>query len=358
MEPLTSKPKRQTIFLVDDLETNLLAGRDALQDVYDVYTFDSGARMLKVLEKLTCDLILLDIKMPEMDGYEILAKLKDNALTASIPVIFLTSLSNEEDEAKGLSLGAADYIMKPFSQPLLKKRIKTQLTLVNYNNNLQAMVEEKTKAVIELKNIILKTVAELIDCRDTVSVGHAGRIQSYMEVFMNAMKKYDVYGKEIASYDEQLVLLASTLHDVGKILLREPILLKPGKLSETEYNEMKLHTTFGEKIISRINETVAEKTFLEYVGIFAVSHHEKWDGSGYPKGLSGGAIPLLGRIIAIADTYDALISERVYKEAFTHNEAVRIISLSKGLHFDPVLADLFAEINSEFEKIGSTANNT
>ncbi|MCL2226145.1 MAG: response regulator [Oscillospiraceae bacterium] len=345
---------RQTIFLVDDMKTNLIAGRQALEDAYSVVTFDSGTRLLKALDKVVPDLILLDIRMPEMDGHETLRQIKKNALTAEVPVIFLTSLTNEDEEFMGLSLGAADYITKPFSPPLLRKRIEMHLQLINYNKNLKTIVEEKTSAVIELKNVVLKAVAELVDCRDSITGGHIDRIQRYLEVLIRAMKKYGVYYDEISSYDENFILLSSALHDVGKISIRDSLLLKPGKLSPEEYEELKAHTTFGEDVILRINETTSDKTFLEYAKIFAASHHEKWDGSGYPRGLKGEEIPLLGRILAIADVYDAIISERVYKNALSHSEAVEIILESKGTHFDPVLTDLFTKISDEFEEIHSS----
>lgn len=353
-------PKRETIFLVDDNKTNLVLGKEALDGAYNVYTFNSGARLLNMLEKIMPDLILLDVKMPEMDGYEVINILKSNAQTARIPVIFLTALSSEETELKGLSLGAIDYITKPFSPTLLLKRIEVhllveaqRLELMHYNNNLEKMVEEKTEAVVELKNVILRTMAEIVGYRDEVTGGHIDRIQRYIKTLLVAMRKYKVYKEEVVMYDEYLVLQSSALHDVGKISIRDSILFKKGKLTPHEYDQMKAHTIFGENLILRIKQNTTDNNFLEYARVFAISHHERWDGSGYPKGLKGYDIPLLGRLMAIADVYDALVSDRPYKSALPHEEAAKNIIDGRGSYFDPALVDLFIEVSREFEIIAT-----
>jgi len=358
---------RKTIFLVDDDMTNLTIGKKALSGIYNVFTLNSGAVLLEMLENLQPDLILLDVNMPEMDGHEAIQLVKANKNTAHIPVIFLTALSDEAMELKGLSLGAIDYITKPFSAPLLLKRLEVHLLveaqkrelvtqkreLLFFNNNLTQMVEEKTETVVELKNAILSTMAELVEYRDEITGGHIIRTQRYIKALMDAMREVGAYSTEVEGLDEDLVLQSCQLHDVGKIAVKDAVLNKPGKLTPEEFDSIKAHTTFGEKVINQLKEKTMDSDFLEYAKIFAVSHHERWDGSGYPNKLKGEEIPLLGRIMAIGDVYDALVEPRPYKDAFSHEKAVQIILEGRGGHFDPVLTDVFKKINHVFEKIAA-----
>jgi len=353
--------ERKTIFLVDDNLTNLTVGKTALAEHYNVFTLNSGEKLLKMLEKNIPDLILLDVEMPEMNGYDAIKIIKNKEETKRIPVIFLTARDDVEGELEGLSLGAIDYITKPFSPVLLLKRIETHLLiefqkkeLVNYNNNLQEMVEKKTKSVLELQNAILKTVAELVEFRDNITGGHIERTTSYLGVLLDALSVLGLYEEEVTSWDLKLVLQSAQLHDVGKIAVQDSILQKPGKLTEEEFNEMKKHTVFGKEIIEKIKRKTSERTFLEHAEIFAATHHEKWDGSGYPNGLKGENIPLQGRLMAIADVYDALVSDRPYKKAFPHDKAVSIILEGKGTHFEPTLVDLFVNVADEFNNIAKS----
>jgi putative two-component system response regulator len=293
-----------------------------------------------------------------MNGYEAIALIKDKTETKDIPVIFLTASSDSESELRGLSLGAVDYIIKPFSLPLLRKRIELHLLieeqkkeLIVYNNDLQGLVDAKTKTVVELQNAILKTMAELVEFRDNITGGHIERTQGYLRILVNEVMKNGLFEEEISSWDLELIMQSAQLHDVGKIGIQDSILQKPGKLTEEEYEKIKEHTTFGEKVIDRIKSNTVEQTFLDYAKILALTHHEKWDGSGYPGGLKGKEIPLLGRLMAIADVYDALVSHRSYKNAFTHEEAVKIIEDGKAKHFDPILVDLFLTISGKFDEI-------
>jgi len=346
--------ERKIIFLVDDDPTNLAAGSVTLDQHYDVLTFNSGERLLKTLEKASPDLILLDVAMPEMDGYEVIKRLKSNTETARIPVIFLTAKNDAESELEGLSLGAIDYITKPFSPPRLLKRIEVHLLveaqkkeLIHFNNNLQQMVDAKTKTVVELQNAILTTMAELVECRDIVTGGHIERTQTYLRIFLEALQQRNLFANETATWNLELVWQWAQLHDVGKIAIKDNILNKPSKLTDAEFEEVKTHPAFGAQVIEKIGESTTDKTFLEYATIFALTHHEKWDGSGYPSGLKGEAIPLLGRIMAVVDVYDALVSERPYKKAFSHTEALKIISESSGTHFDPTLVDVFLAVSEK-----------
>ena len=351
---------RKTIFMVDDDMTVLVLGDKTLSKHYDVVTFSSGVLLLKTLEKSIPDLILLDVEMPVISGYETIKRIKEKQETSHIPVIFLTSKSDMKSELEGLSLGAIDYIFKPFTPPLLLKRIEVHLLvesqrkeLVSFNNNLLEMVDAKTKTVVELQNAILKTMAELVDCRDDITGSHIERTQKYVGLLLNSLIEKGQYKEETSTWDLSLVLQSTQLHDVGKISIRDSILLKPGKLTDEEFEQIKLHTIYGEQIIDRIKENTTEHAFLHYAKIFAGSHHEKWDGSGYPRGLKGEQIPILGRAMAIADVYDALISERPYKKAFTHEEVIRIFDDSRGKHFDPVFVDLFLGVSDKFKEIAT-----
>ena len=349
---------RRTIFLVDDDLTNLTIGDQALADFYHVFTINSGSNLLKMLERRIPDMILLDVEMPEMNGYETIKRIKSNPVTSDIPVIFLTAQSASEDELEGLSLGAIDYILKPFSPLLLRKRIEIHLLvesqkheLIRFNNNLMEMVEAKTKTVVELKNAVLHTMAGLVEYRDVITGKHIERTQAYLHVLLNALIESGMYMKEVASWDFDLVLQSAQLHDVGKIAIKDDILLKPGKLTAEEFEAIKEHTTHGKNIIDEIKTMTTEQAFLDYARIFAGSHHEKWDGSGYPDGLKGESIPLLGRAMAVVDVYDALISNRPYKKAIKHGEAVEIIIDGSGTQFDPRMVDIFRKINVQFDEI-------
>ena len=354
---------RKTIFLVDDDITNLAIGNNTLSEIYDVFTLNSCARLMKMLEKRIPDLILLDVEMPEMNGYETIKLIKSNDNSRNIPVIFLTAQSNAESELRGLSLGAIDYIIKPFSPPLLLKRIEVHLLLesqkqelVNFNKNLQEMVDARTKTVVELKNSYLKTMAELVECRDYTTGGHIERTQSYLSILLEALQKNDSFSKEIANWDMDLIVHSAQLHDIGKISTKDSILQKPGRLTDAEFEEIKMHVPAGERVIERIKKNSVEQAFLEQARILVATHHEKWDGTGYPRGLKGEEIPLQGRLMAIADVYDALASNRPYRKALTHEEAVSIITGDRGKHFDPVLVDLFITVSDKFKEFTALSN--
>ena len=349
---------RKTIFLVDDDLTSLKIADDTLSAFYNVFTLSSGALLLKMIERHTPDLILLDVEMPEMNGYETIKRLREKQGIGYVPVIFLTAKSDGESELEGLSLGAIDYIIKPFSPPLLLKRIEVHLLvesqrkeLINFNNNLVQMVDEKTKAVVDLRNAVLKTMAELVECREDITGAHIERTQKYVSILLSAILERGLYKEETSAWDIDLLLQSAQLHDVGKVVIKDNVLLKPGRLTAEEFEQIKQHTTFGEEVIDRIKKNSAAHAFLDYAKVFAGSHHEKWDGSGYPRGLKGNDIPLLGRVMAIADVYDALVSDRPYKKPYTHDEAVRIIRKDKGTHFDPDIVDIFEGVSDKFNEV-------
>jgi putative two-component system response regulator len=347
--------EKKLVILVDDNLANLKIGNNLLEEKYTVATAPSAAKMFSLLKNNVPAIILLDIDMPEMNGYEAIKILKSNPETKDIPVIFLTAKSESEDELEGLSLGAIDYITKPFNPALLLKRIEVHLLvegqrkeLKYFNENLQKMVEEKTRSILDMQNALLKTMAELVECRDDITGGHIERTQRGIKILLEEIKKKGVYREETKDWDVNLLLQSSQLHDVGKISISDNILKKPGKLTDEEFNEMRKHAGFGEEIIEKIETLTKESKFLNYAKIFAASHHEKWDGSGYPRGLKGDSIPMLGRIMAIADVYDALTSVRPYKKAFSHEEAVRIITDGSGTQFDPALVEIFISASEKF----------
>jgi putative two-component system response regulator len=355
---------RKNIMLVDDNTTNLTIGRNILLDSYNVFTIQSGQKLFKMLEKINPDLILLDVEMPEMNGYEVIKQLKAGERYRSIPVVFLTAKSDSGSELEGLTLGAVDYITKPFSPPLLLKRIELHLLiesqkqeLKNYNDNLQELVNQKTKTVLELQDAILQTFAEMVECRDDVTGGHIDRTQQYLRILTDAILEKNLYPEHQNILRDKFFVPSAQLHDVGKIAIQDSILKKPAKLTNNEFEEMKTHTTFGVMVIDKIGKNTSEKTFLDHAKLFAGTHHEKWDGTGYPNKLKGTDIPIHGRIMAIADVYDALISSRPYKKAFSHKEAVDIILIGRGTHFDPELTDIFMSVSDRFNEAATIAKN-
>jgi putative two-component system response regulator len=334
----------KTIFIVDDSDTSLLLAKEALNEQYRVFTLPSGAMMFKLLEKVTPDLILLDIEMPDMDGFQTIQTLKSNNSYKDIPVIFLTNYREDAIETFGFELGVVDFISKPFSPPVLINRIKTQL-------DIDGLIRDRTNRIIRLQNGIMTVLANVVEERDKETIGHNDRTAAYVKILIEAMEERAVYVDEILGWDMEKVIFASRLHDMGKISVLDTILNKPGKLSEDEFEQMKSHTTEGVKIIDRMIEQTGEEEFLNNAKLYAESHHEHWDGTGYPHGLKGTDIPLHGRILAVVDAYDALVSKRPYKEALTGEEAVKIISTNAGKQFDPKIVEVFLEVQDRFKKV-------
>jgi len=353
-----SVPERDKLIIVDDDRLNLKIAKQALDEMYDVIPVTSGERLLSALEKITPALILLDMEMPGINGIETLKVLKSNDDYKNIPVIFLTSRSDESTEIKALELGAADYLTKPFSIPRLNQRIRQNIRLLSQqkqlernNDTLKERVVEQTETIDELKNAIVQAWADMVEFRDDVTSGHVARTKLYIEALVNGLDKIGCYQKELKKIDRGLLYISSQLHDIGKIAIDDAILKKPGKLTTEEFDQMKKHAEIGEKAIRNIMEGVRAKDFLEYAAIIAGSHHEKWNGSGYPRGLSGEDIPLPGRLMAIADVYDALVSERPYKKSFSHETAREIILKDSGTHFDPKVCEAFLATEDEFREI-------
>jgi len=335
----------KVIYVVDDNDTNLSMAKEVLLEHYKVITLPSAAKMFAFLEKVAPDLILLDIEMPEMDGFEALSRLKKNAAYADIPVIFLTSMSDTEMEVRGFQLGVVDFITKPFSEPVLLNRIKTHL-------NIDEIIRERTRQIQNLKNSIIYTMADLVESRDKCTGGHIDRTAGYIKILIDAMIDSGVYADELNNWNIESVISSARLHDVGKISIPDAILNKPGKLTDDEFNEMKKHAAAGERIIEQILIRAENIEFLRNAKLIAGTHHERWDGKGYPNGLTGEEIPLQGRIMAVADVYDALVSERPYKKAFSADEAANIITGGAGTQFDLLIVDTFCKVKEQFESFG------
>ena len=339
------------IFVVDDNEINLVKAKEALQDQYRVLTMTSALRMFELLEKRMPDLILLDIEMPDMSGFEALNILKSKSYLENIPVIFLTSTTDTEIEVKGFQLGVIDFITKPFSAPVLLNRLKTHIHIDEIIRERTALLQQKTNQLQTLQTAIVSVLADMVERRDATTGGHIERTSIYLKTLITEMEARGVYADIIRGYDMDLLISSARLHDVGKINITDVILNKPGKLTEEEFEIIKTHCTVGEYIIDQIASHAEDVSFLQYAKLIVSSHHERWDGTGYPKELAGEDIPLLGRIMAVVDVYDALLSERPYKKAFDHDEAVKIIMEGSGTHFDPKIADVFFQIKDKLRII-------
>ena len=332
------------IFIVDDSDTNLSMAEAVLEDQYTVMTMPSAAKMFALLEKMTPDLILLDIEMPEMDGFETLSKLRKESRWYEIPIMFLTGRNDPEVEARGLEMGAVDFVTKPFSAPVLLNRIKIHL-------DIDEIIRERTAQLHRLQNSIISVLADMVENRDKGTGGHIERTSRYIKILIEEMKTRGIYSEEVEKWDVDKMISSARMHDLGKISISDIIVNKPGKLNVEEFEIMKKHSMEGERIIDEIISKTGEGEFLRNAKLFAGSHHERWDGKGYPRGLKGEEIPLQGRIMAIIDVYDALISERPYKKPFSNDEAVDIIMQNSGTHFDPKITELFYNVRENLHEI-------
>jgi len=342
---------QKIIFLVDDNATNLTVAEDALLKQYRVIALSSAAKMFRALEKFKPDLILLDIEMPEMSGFEAMKILKSSGSYSQIPVIFLTSMTDPSTEAHGIELGAVDFILKPFSEPVLLNRIKNHLQIDELIRERTQQLALRTEQLVHLQNGIVYTFADLVENRDKNTGGHIDRTAGYLKILIDAMFEHGVYTDEMQSWNMPSVISSARLHDLGKIVISDTILNKPAQLTDDEFQIMKKHTIEGERIIDKAIERTGDAEFLDNAKIIAAYHHERWDGTGYPYGKEKNEIPLQSRLMAIIDVYDALVSERPYKKAFTHEEAVGIITKSSGTHFDPEIVKVFTIINEKLKSI-------
>ncbi len=351
---------KKTILIVDDTPANVSLLNNILKDRYKTKIATNGEKALKLAASDPApDLVLLDVMMPEMDGYEVCERLKSDDVTQDIPVVFLTAKVAVEDETKGLSLGAVDYITKPISPPIVLERVKNHLALKeardllkNQNRILEEKVQERTRQLDELHDVAMEAMGALAESRDPETGNHIRRTQLYVKLLAEALCHHPKYSSFLTPENITQLCKAAPLHDIGKVGVPDAILLKPGKLTEEEFEIMKLHTVYGrDALVAAEKKLTVPSDFLLFAKEIAYSHQEKWDGSGYPEGLAGEDIPISARLMAIADVYDALISRRVYKPPFPHEKAMAIMIEGRGSHFDPDMLDAFVEISEECRSV-------
>nr|CRH06857.1 Putative response regulator receiver modulated metal dependent phosphohydrolase [Candidatus Magnetococcus massalia] len=351
-DALNSLFQRPKVLLVDDSREGLQILIDALGSEFAVVVAREGQRALEMAAMdPPPDVILLDVMMPGMDGYSVCRHLKESATTRDIPVIFLTSMTSEEDEFKGLNLGAVDYISKPFSPPLVRMRVKNHVELKRHRDMLDKLVEVRTRQLTETQQQSIQSLANLAETRDPETGGHIRRVESYMRMLAEQLWEHRDYRFQFGAFTPDLMAMASPLHDVGKVGVADEILLKAGQLDEAEWAAMRKHCLYGWRSLRSGLKRYEDNPTLWVGAEIALTHHERWDGAGYPEGLSGLQIPLPGRLMALADVYDALISKRVYKPPFRHGEAVSIIREEAGRQFDPVVVEAFLALESQFREV-------
>lgn len=340
------------VLAVDDDASNLRFLQEILKEDYQVYLAPSGERALAFLETKRPDLILLDVEMPQMSGYDVIRTIKQNKQWSDIPIIFLTGLEGRDNEKEALDLGAVDYILKPISTEIVKARAGLHIELEQYRRGLEQMVEVRTLQLHRTQDAILDMLANMTSVRDSETGGHIKRTTNYVRAMVENLREKNVPGYEIDDLYAENIIKSAKLHDIGKVAVPDHILLKPARLTAVEFEMIKQHAVYGAQILdSAIAELQEESYFLTVAREIIVSHHEKWDGTGYPNGLSGTDIPLAGRIMAVADVYDALISHRPYKAGFTHEVAIETILRDAGTHFDPVLLEMSVQTLEEFRQI-------
>lgn len=324
-------PCLHPVLIVDDSRTNLKHISRVLSDTYDVIAVDNGTDAVAAARWHQPDLILLDVVMPGMDGYATLSELKNDSATSHIPVIFVTSLNKEEDEARGLAMGAVDYITKPFNPSLMLARIENHIELKRHRDNLQAMVNERTMEIVT-------RLVHVAESRDTDTGMHIRRICEYSRLLARE--------SGLSPRIVETIAQASAMHDIGKVGIPDAVLLKPGKLEPDEWKVMQGHSRIGYE-----NLKGSSSKLLQTGCEIALTHHERWDGTGYPHNLKGEEIPIAGRIVCIADVFDALVSKRPYKEPWSAEKAFAFIEEQRGRHFDPELVDIFLGHREEVEAI-------
>lgn len=356
---------RPHILIVDDSLSNIELLSTILGSGYCTSFASNGAEALDLVALKSPDLVLLDVVMPGIDGFTVCKHLKSGSSTCDIPVIFLTSLDSAVDEEYGLLLGAEDFIHKPVSPPVVLARVRTHLTLANtkrelrrHNENLELLVAERTEEVerknrqlIASQGSIITAFCALSEIRDNETGNHIKRTQNYVRLLAEALRFHPRFKAFLNDETIELLFKTAPLHDIGKVAIPDAVLLKPDKLTPEEWRIMQRHCEVGRTaIISAAQELgETEGTFLSYAIDIAYCHHERWDGKGYPQGLSGDAIPTSARLMTVADVYDALITKRVYKEAYFHEDSIRLIAEGRGTQFDPDVVDAFLSITEDFE---------
>ena len=354
---------RPTILIVDDAPDCITLLSDLLKEEYQTKIATNGANALKVASRRPSpSLILMDVSMPHMDGYDVCAKLKSNPLTADIPVIFLSGRTQLEEQARGFAAGAVDYIAKPISPPIVLARINTHLALARAqrvllmrNMKLENLVDQRTRQLMRTQDATILAMASLIEARTGGSGDHLRRIQKYVNLLARALQNHPRFRHELADDRIELLVKSAPLHDLGKIAVADRILMKDSPLAPEERAEMRTCLARGGDAIRAIEDYLGESDdFLRFAREMAYSHREHWDGSGYPEGLAGDEIPVSARLMAVADVYNALVSTRPHRPAFSHEEAVAIMREGRASHFDPDVLNAFLRIHEQFHEVADS----
>ena len=360
--------KKPTLLIADDEPSILLVLEDLLEGHYDVRAFDDGKPLLDyLLQGGKADLVLTDVMMPGIDGFEVCRQVKSSPATRDVPLLFLTGLDSDTDEAYALSLGAEDFIHKPVSPPVVLSRIRNHLDLAEArrelkrrNFELEKIVEERTREIVRRGEQLIASheatiaaLCNLAEVRDKETGNHILRTQHYVRLLAEALKDHPRFRADLTEECRLMIFRSAPLHDVGKVAIPDDILHKPGRLDPDEWTIMRRHCEYGRDALERAAGTLEEggDAYLKVAVNIAYSHHERWDGTGYPQGLAGDAIPVCARLMAVADVYDALITKRVYKTAFPHEQAVKMIAVERGRQFDPDVVDAFVKLSGEFDEI-------
>jgi len=345
--------KNSNILVVDDTPANLSLLANMLKEKGGrIRPVPNGKIALWTVENDPPDLILLDINMPDMNGYEVCQRLKADKRFSDIPIIFISALSETLDIVKAFTSGGVDYISKPFQFEEVEARVKTHLKLRRYQTFLEELIKEKVKEISDSQMSTIFALSKLAESRDTDTGKHLERVQIFCRILAEKFSQDSPEKNNIEPDFIRNISNASPLHDIGKVAIADNVLLKPGKLNLEEFETMKTHTTIGAKTLDDVKSLYPGNSFINMGITIAQSHHERWDGKGYPHNLAGNTIPLAARIMAIADVYDALRSKRCYKDPLTRQQSCEIILNGRGNQFDPLLVDLFLAVEEEFDKIG------
>ncbi|MEI7611358.1 MAG: two-component system response regulator [Betaproteobacteria bacterium] len=358
---------RSRVLVIDDSLGVIELLESILGVAYEVSFASNGVEGLELASRYPPDLILLDVMMPGMNGFEVCRHLKESQITADIPVIFLTGLVSPSDEEFGLSVGAGDFISKPISPPVLLARVRNHLLIANarrelkrHNDELELLVAERTRELVQrdrkliaAQTAIITAFCALAEARDNETGNHIRRTQHYVLALAEELRSHPRFSPTLNDEAIQLIFKSAPLHDVGKVAIPDSILLKPGKLTPEEWVIMQTHCAAGRNAIVTAARELGEGSgeFFGFAAEIAFSHHERWDGSGYPCALAGEDIPVSARLMAVADVYDALITKRVYKDAYLHDESIKMILAERGSHFDPVVIDAMMSLSDVFDDI-------
>ncbi|MCL2060207.1 MAG: response regulator [Oscillospiraceae bacterium] len=345
---------KHTVLVVDDAEINLIMLKEIVGSDYIVLTASNGQDAITLMKNELPDIVLLDINMPDINGFDVLQRMKETPELANVLVIFVTAETETYLEEKGLDMGAVDYVHKPYKEKIIRYKIRNHLELKAYRDSLEDLVQVRTQQLVASHEAIITSMSLLAEQRDKVTGDHLTRIKISTQLLANKLAQ--AYPQLLSQSDAQQIALYSPLHDVGKIAIPDAILGKPGKLSQDEYEIMKSHTSKGGSILRETNTIlVGSNRELQFAIDISEGHHERFDGTGYPMGLAGESIPIAARVVALVDVYDALRSARPYKEAFSHEESHRIITVGDGRtmpgHFDPRVLDIYNTMQADLDNV-------